>query len=503
MIEQFYPSVKEPFDYHAAAHLLRRVMIGPKNEEINHALEIGLDATLEQIFQTWEPDTQRISEIALSPDIQVQQPIDYDEYVKWFWNKARMNNDYFHWQYLNFVSSPMRVQERLWLCWHGHFAITKNMYAENSFDYNALIRKFAFGNFKEMIKGITMNCNMQEYLTLYENYVNGSESFINENYAREFMEIHTCGRVDRYGKENYTHEDIRAAARGFTGWFSGAQTRSGYISRGSRFIDERHDTGSKTYLGRTGNWNSFDIIDIMFEERAEVIAFRMCKKFCQWFVCDNPDNDIVESLARTFVQHNWEVKPVLRELLGSRYFFDKSNIGVLKKSHIEFVLGLIRQFNVTNVPDFRTDTNRIPDLQPRLTEWGQTIHYPPSVQGWTGGRDWVNSAVLPRRYNFAIEIVRGSIEHLIHPEHEKNIYRIDPMSIGREFSEIDSPPEFASAMTKLYLPVIPDDEYAETILNALYSGSYEWDTQNPMLRTGERIRACLEQIIRHPSYQLM
>ncbi|MBL7998248.1 MAG: DUF1800 family protein [Candidatus Kapabacteria bacterium] len=505
MIEQYIPSVSDPFDYSRAGHLLRRCVIGVRDAEIRNAVEQGLEQTLDTLLTPWSPDMQFIDEFAYNTEAQVVPPADGKDYAPWFWEKMRLLNTYFIWQLQNVVKSPLSIQERLWFCWHRHFCVRSGVFAEFSLDYNEVLRRNSMGNFKQFFTEITLDVEMQTFLSFYENLnpENGKER-LNENYAREMMELFTCGITDADGKPNYTQRDIREAARSLTGWYYNINEANHHQRRKTLYTPERHDDGVKTYLGQTGKWNTFDVIDILFRERAEAIAYRICYKLCTWFVSDTPDTQIVRTLAGSFLKNNWELKPVIRELLGSRYFFDKQHIGVLKKSHIEYVIGMVRQFSLTNIPDFAKKQNRTGDLNPRLRSWGEYPHSPANVGGWTGGRDWVNSSVLSQRMKFAADVVLGRLENFSNPSVEKMTYWFNPVAFAKELPEHTDLTGLADALTRALLPVSPNDIDARKIHDALAAGAslYEWDIDNPKHQPVERIRACLEQIVSHPAYQL-
>lgn len=503
MIEQYTPTQTEPFDYQRAGHLLRRIMIGPTDEEIRRAVKEGYGWTLQRVFTPNNPDISYIKDFA-GNDPHTHAPPPGPEYDKWYDAHVDRNTRFLQWWLMNMVKTPVSLTEKMMLFWHRLFAIGTFMHGEYLYAQNEVLRRNALGNFKQMIKEQTQDTLMQLNLSLHENHVEYAHKFINENYARELMELYTCGVFDDNGLPNYTQEDVHEAARALTGWFTGLSALGDeYTGVKSRFILERWDSGQKTYLGKTGIWNSFDVIDILFEQRAEQIARRISRRIYKAFVRDTPDESIIEQMAKTFIANNWEVQPVLKELLGSRHFFSNSCVGVLKKSHIEFIVGMIRQLQLWEIPDLNMGFNKSGDLLLRLRRWGEMLHAPANVSGWTGGRDWVNSSILPRRLQFAMDVINGRVYPISYPQ-PPAIYTFNPITFAERFPEHESLQDFTYALLRHLLPVDIVDAEKKYMLAALKDGGtdYEWDIHNPAMRADVRIRKCLSAIVAHPAYQL-
>jgi len=191
------------------------------------------------------------------------------------------------------------------------------------------------------------------------------------------------------GVGNYTEKDIQEAARCFTGW----HMRDGEFW----FNDTQHDTGTKTVLGSTGAFDGDGVIDICLKQPAcpRFIATRLLKTFVQ----PEPDAATVQALADCIRRHQFQMAPVLRELLGSRLFFSAKSRGCLIKSPLDLVLGAERALVTA------------PRLEPTarcLEELGQAVFLPPTVKGWEGGRLWISSTTYLLRANFASELAAGT-----------------------------------------------------------------------------------------------
>jgi hypothetical protein len=215
---------------------------------------------------------------------------------------------------------------------------------------------------------------------------------INENFSRELLELFTIG------VGNYTQEDVIEAARAYTG----------YITDGleTYFIENRHDFGSKTFMGQTGYWFGDDIVDIIFEQ--EETARFFARKIYQWFVYYNPDEQAVEEMADILRENNYEVKPMLEALFKSELFFDENFRGAKYGGGIVHVLSPIRQMYITDiVPPEGQTRNRV--LLMFQEYFGQAILYPPDVSGWLGYRNWINTYTLPYRKLFTNAVIDGYV----------------------------------------------------------------------------------------------
>ncbi|MBK9247358.1 MAG: DUF1800 family protein [Ignavibacteria bacterium] len=505
MLKAFVPSIDHPYDYASASHLLRRATIAPTHEEILQSVEEGLSKTLDNLFVSFDLGDEYIDE--WSGKYSPTYPQNEVDYVNWFWTNKRHVEMFYQWWLMNIRDTPVSLQERLVLFWHGHFATDVKMnieVAQHLYVQYRLLQKMCMGNFKAFIKEITQNMAMELFLSLHYSYVHEGKKYINENYAREMMELHTVGIFDENNNRNYTQKDVYEAARGLTGWFSKpSELGEEYLPKFSRFIPERWDDSEKTYLGQTGKWNTDDIIRILFEERAEQIAVYICKKLYSEFIGDEPDKNIVHELASTFKSNNWELKPVLRELLGSEAFFHEDSRGVLKKSRIDYIIGMVRQCDLQDVPDFHKEQVRPGDITMRLEFWGQLMYNPPNVSGWKGKRDWVNPSVLSRRLQFAREVVQNKVFTISYPT-PPSIYRFDVLKFANRFENINNPALLAIEFANYLLPhTLTTDEvlqFQEAILDG--GKVYEWDINDPKQRVEERIVKCLLSIVSHPAFQL-
>lgn len=264
------------------------------------------------------------------------------------------------------INSESQLREKMSLFWHGHFACrVVNSYFQQELLH--IIRSNALGNFGDLLKAVSKSPAMLQFLNNQQN----KKSHPNENFAREVMELFTMGRG------NYTEEDVKEAARAFTGWAFNIQGE--FIFR--RF---QHDDGSKNFLGRTGNFNGDDIINILLEQKQT--ATYISRKIYRYLVNDKPDEQKIAWLSSRFYNNRYDIKKLLEDIFTSDWFYAEKNIGTHIKSPVELLAG-IRRF-IPLAPD--NDNSQL--LVQKVL--GQVLFFPPNVAGWPGGRNWIDSSTL-------------------------------------------------------------------------------------------------------------
>lgn len=282
----------------------------------------------------------------------------------------REQNNELNLNFLNtIVNSKEQMREKMAFFWHGHFA---SRVINPKFNRQLLntIRKNALGNFKDLLFEVSQSPAMLNFLNNQQN----KKDHPNENFAREVMELFTMGRG------NYTEHDVREGARAFTGW--------SYDKEGN-FKERKnlHDEDSKTFLGRTGNFDGNDILNIILEQKAT--AQFITTKIYKFFVNEKPDQDIVNKLSTNFYNSGYDIKKLMTEIFSGTWFYDQKNIGNRIKSPIELMAGMMRILPM----HIQNPENLI--VYQRLL--GQMLLYPPNVAGWPNGKSWIDSSTLMLR----------------------------------------------------------------------------------------------------------
>lgn len=397
-LEPFVESSSDPWDRIKAAHLLNRVGFGGTEQEINRVLEAGPQAAVDELLDFPDGPSDLISATD-QPDLSHIEgyPRTFAERRKLFEGKTaeermllnqRMNQAnqqalraIANWWVQRMAYGPYPFHEKLTLFWHGHF--TTSARDERSawlmWQQNETWRAHAAGNFGRFVKAVSRDPAMLDYLNNQQN----RKARPNENYARELMELFTLGIG------NYTENDIKEAARAFTGW----------AHDGEAFIFRKfdHDYGEKTFFGVRGNFDGDDIIDLILRHKA--CGPYIASRFWNFFVNEQYDPAVITSLGEVLRENDYELRPMIRMLLTSKAFYNRQNIGSQIKSPIQLVVGTVRLLGV-KMPE----VNR---LNGALNQMGQVPLMPPTVKGWPGGKMWINTSTMFVRYNTVLWLAGG------------------------------------------------------------------------------------------------
>jgi hypothetical protein len=377
-----------------AAHLLSRAAFGGNPEEIEAARRKGLSAMVrdlvepaQEAFNFPAPDwahPRNLQEVRMSARASEKDSPERKE-------KMRMERiaegdqilDLRRWWLERMMQGPAPLLEKMTLFWHGHFAtsIEKVKDAYWMWLQNDTLRRNAFGNFADLTKKMSRDPAMMIYLDLQQS----RQEHPNENWARELMELFTVGIG------NYSEQDIREAARAFTGY------RLDLTTQQFRFAPFQQDRGNKTFLGRSGALSGDDIIDTLVKNPA--CARFIGRKLVRFFVEDDPAAEMVEALANRLHTHNFEMRPVLRELFNSAEFYSDRVMRAQIKSPTQFVV------QTSKVLDAPLPAAKV--AQNGMRQMGQVLFAPPNVKGWDGGRSWITTSTLLFRYNFANYLING------------------------------------------------------------------------------------------------
>jgi uncharacterized protein (DUF1800 family) len=310
------------------------------------------------------------------------------------------------WWLREMIETDCPFTERLTLCWHNHFtsSFRKVRRPKLLFWQNKLLRRHALGNFRTFVREVGRDPAMLVYLDNIGNFAGR----LNENLARELLELFTLG------EGHFAETDVKAAARALTGW---TVSRSNGEFRNAR---RRHDTGTKTFLGRTGAFDGDDIIDIIFEQPQ--CARHVVRKLWREFITTPLAAADHHRLAELLRQNEFELRPLVRTILRHDAFWSANNRGTRIKSPVELVVGLVRTLGLT-VPDDRL-------LVKACRALGQDVFDPPNVKGWAGGEAWIASNTLLRRVMVLSRASRAPSRASSDPETWlAELYHDDPLDV--------------------------------------------------------------------------
>jgi len=522
------PTANNPWDISAINHFYHRLGFGATYSEITS----GQQSSPSLMIQTMMDD-HLVTDGMPSPPTGWEEWLIVPPYQGTDHTKYDYEGDLYHTaktdiirQWAVMMTQPeIQLREKLTLFWHNHFVVEelKIYHTQMVFRYYEYLRKNAWGNFKQMVKEITVMPAMLVYLS----GVWSEKDALNENYGRELMELFTMGRIDRYGNDNYTQDDVRDVAFAVTGWrfkFNdpGPNAISQYFANYYFDFDTKRTPfgappkvygldSAKTFALFPDSLDKIeaDIIELIFEKRGDQIAWFICKKIYRAFVYDDattPEAEVViEQLAQLLLDNSWELKPVFLALFQSEHFFDLNFRGSAIKSPYEYMCGLMRKLNIP-FTDFEAG-----DFMWYGEDTNQSLSSPPNVKGWPGYHAWLNSATLPKRNNdFAKQLIINKFisGQLVNPH---NGFTYDPIPLSdehviswaKQFPDYDGDINlFASQIAAHLCAIIPDSEAINSIISS--SGilhTYEWAALDDSLKV-QPIRQMLFTAVQLPHFQL-
>ncbi len=328
--------------------------------------------------------------------------MDKEELQKLITQKLRMLN-------ISWIKKLLETKnvlvEKQTLFWHNHFACRVRQPFLMQ-ELNNIHRKFAFSNFRDLLVEVCKSPAMLQYLNNQQN----KKQHPNENFARELMELFTLGRG------NYQEQDIKEAARAFTGWG---------FNRNSlefEFHEKQHDNGEKNIFNRKGNFGGEDVINMIISNKQT--AYFICKKMYRYYVNEKINEGHVNELAEFYYQNQYNTGALIKKIFSSPWFYAAQNIGCNIKSPIEFIVGLSRQFGIKYY-----NYNILIKLQNAL---GQTLFAPPNVAGWPGGKNFIDSSTLMLRMKLPSVLLNNGELEIPEKTNDDDIYK-DDVSFNKKF----------------------------------------------------------------------
>ena len=460
------------------AHLMRRAGFGATYDELEARAANGYEATVEELVDPDANGVPEYDELTLAryfPDMEVP-------------SAPAMGTANFMY---HLYTTPRPLVEKMTLFWHMVFA-TGNSKVDNPPEMLQQIQMFrdhGMGNYKDLLIRLSKDPSMIFWLDNNENHKRAP----NENWGRELLELFSMGQG------NYTEDDVKMAARAFTGWTILPKIpRTPYQRHHWKFIykAEDHDHSEKTFLGHKGRFNGEDIIDIVVDQPAT--ANFMARHLYNFFVADEvqvpswldvppKDPEAVDAIAKVFVESEFDIKTTLRFLLNSDFFKDESVWFAKVKNPAEVVAGTIRL-----IGDFQEPRPGVLPMGLEGTYQGQDLINPPSVEGWHTGREWIDTGSLVRRVNF----VADSFSNAEMPGIKSIINRLGAR-------DTLTPEEFVDGCLELLGAVRITDETREQLLTHVQSGGEisRGSTEEENRAFGQRVTEVLQLIAATREYQ--
>ncbi len=275
------------------------------------------------------------------------------------------------------------IHEKLTLLWHNHFATSakKVLFPWEMAAQNQKLRSLSLGDFRGLAYAMLTDAAMLRWLDGHKNTANA----INENLAREFMELFTLGHGD-----GYTEDDVRDGARALTGW----EIR---LTGKTVFAPARHDRTPKTLFGVTQNFDASGLCDIVLAQpkSAQFVAGRLWRQLAS---DSPPSQEVLDRLVAAYGPRR-DLRSLTRAILIDEEFVNSR--AAIVNTPIEWLVGVMRTLNV---PVDRPA--RIKMADDTLKALGQRPFYPPDVGGWPHGRAWMSTASADVRMRAALQLAR-------------------------------------------------------------------------------------------------
>ena len=308
---------------------------------------------------------------------------------------------------LRAILSNRQLQEELVDFWYNHFNVFlekgSDRFLVPSYEREA-IRPRVLAHFRDLLEATALSPAMLFYLDNWESVAPSTQKAakgkqvrgLNENYARELMELHTLG-VDG----GYTQKDVTEVARCFTGWTIRAPREGG----GFFFNDRVHDKGEKIVLGVKipaggGKEDGERVLDILANHPST--AHFISRKLAERFVADDPPPELVDRMAKTFLEKKGDIRAVLETAFHSKEFLSQGAYRAKVKSPFEMVVSAVRATGA--------DVDFTFTLANRLTQLGEPLYRKLEPTGYSNlGSEWMNSASLLARMNFALDLAQNHV----------------------------------------------------------------------------------------------
>jgi uncharacterized protein (DUF1800 family) len=463
-------------DLQLMAHLFRRAGFGATREELEAAVAKGYEATVEELLH---PENA--------------PPVEEDVLQRYYLDAKesfQLDGGQVGWVY-RMITTRRPLEEKMALFWHGLFATGFNKCDDPRVVSKqiTMFRRHGLGNIAELLVELSRDPAMIYWLDNCQS----TGTAPNENYGRELLELFSMGIG------NYIEDDVKAAARAFTGWtLAPTLPRQPYgrFDWEFEYRPDLHDDSEKTFLGETGRWNGEDIVNIVVKQPAT--ARFIARHMYNFFVADEPqvpawsiepprDPQGIETLATSFRESKYDMRSVLRTLFLSDFFRSETAYFAKVKSPVELVIGTVRL-----VKDFDFPKLGLREVALECRYMGQDLLNPPSVEGWHTGKEWIDTGCLVERINFAAQQVRD----LTKPGVQSILNRL------RAASPL-SPERFVDMCLDLIGPLTVSQETRDALLHyARLGGDLRFGTAEEERTAGQRLSDLMQLIVASREYQL-
>ena len=450
--------------------------LGFSNQQAFAIQKLGMERFLQQSFQapfnTSIPELLSDSPKSLEDLKKIRQTRKEDseagkELLK---KEIQTSNELKAWWIDEMKTTEFPLREKMTLFWENHFVTAYQKVKVNYwiFQKNQLLRENAFGNFKTLTKKAMQTNAMVRYLDNVDN----KKGKLNENLSRELLELFTLGIG------NYSEADIKNGAKGLAGLGVG-ETTAMY----RRFLE---DNDPIEYLGKKGVLKLDEMVDAIFDHPK--IPYLLTQKILQWFLYDEPKENLVKHYGDYFRKVNFEIKPLLIKIFTEE-FAKNDTAGSKIKNPLEYILLLTSELK-TQRPESST-------IAFFLKQQGMDLFNPPNVKGWDGGKSWLTSQIYLQRNNVADLLSSGKSIPRSKLERENTLNKKQAFSISLDWNTKGTNKEIIKELTDRLL--FSTDTSLQQDLEKILK--YDFDPQS--LGANDAVLRLFNAIIKSPEFQLI
>jgi uncharacterized protein (DUF1800 family) len=362
------------------AHLLRRATFGPTAAEVDAAVTAGVEATVAALVSPAGPDNLVLPQLGTDPYSTLPPSAARDTRQKAQQTARDQITTLLQWWVDRMVTAPHQFSEKLVFFWHGHWAtsVQKVKSAQMMLNQQQTMRQYGHGDFAVLVKAMLRDPALIVWLDGQQNAVRAP----NENLARELMELFTLGIG------NYTEDDVRAAARVLTGWAINRTTLQSF------FVPNRHDTGQKTILGTTADFDIDSYADLLMAQPAN--ATFLANRLWFRFASGDPMPAATADRLTAAYRPGRDIGALVTAMFTDEAF--PATRAQLVKQPVEWLVGALRQLAIDPAKLPATLHNQ---LLAGLSGLGQLPLQPPSVGGWPSDAAWLTTSSLQVRLRLA------------------------------------------------------------------------------------------------------
>lgn len=516
-----------PWTKAEAAHLLRRTTFGATNQQILNAVTNGMAATVSSILQ------MPVVDQPLAYDAGEQVVAQGTTWVNAVYPSDLTQNQQTEtarfmslgaWIAKNMNQEQLCIAEKMVFFWQNHFGVTGIAESRAMYHFLDLLRQHALGDFKQMVKDVTIHPSMLLFL-------NGATNTIyspNENYARELLELFTIGKGEQIATgdySTYTEADVASGAKIFTGYIVSGIKSSTATQATATFTPSYHDNTSKTLsyhfnnqvITGAGASEYSNYIDVIFSQPhvANFICTKLYRYFVNYDITPIVQTDVIDILAQTFISNNYQILPVLQQLFTSDHFYDMSVRGAIIRNPMEMILGVMNP--TQTIPNF----GLVGDYQMYITLYsvadsmGQSYLIPPSVAGWGAyyqvpsfSKLWINSTYIKKRFDIVSALVYTGVPIGV------NTLKMNLLGFLNGLSDPSNAQQVIDDICDVFFPKTIDAVDKLTLKAILTNGlpDFEWtlqynnyiaDPSNSTFYTPvtQRMQALMNVVLKMPQFQ--